>query len=133
MEVVMTAFLKGRLYLRLHDGEPWNLFYPESDVPDDYYGFSLMGIADLRRGYSEPAFGGATEMAHHGERMELGYVVAFRAATDADIVQLFETWGNAKYYPIAEWLRNVKAPPNELHEDELARLEHIAAKFVMAE
>jgi hypothetical protein len=122
-------FEKGKLYVRVFDGEPAKLFYPDENVPTNYRNFHVENISRMRWGTAEPSFGGAVECSQHGERTGAGHLVEFKKASDDDIRSFLYNWSSRAMSSIAEWADNVQNYCNGLNAGEKKRVARIAQAY----
>ncbi|OGC45366.1 hypothetical protein A2V49_00715 [candidate division WWE3 bacterium RBG_19FT_COMBO_34_6] len=118
-----TSFNKGFLYVRIHDGEIQNFFYPEEQVNIGYSDFKCKHIARIRDGAGEPDNGTHYDLARHGDRSGSGMLIEFRRATDTDINELLKVW--VSRVAIKDWIKEVQKYNPELLNCEKERIARI--------
>ena len=119
-------FDKGTLYVRMLNGEPEFLFYPDEDVPLKYGMFHVQNIAKITKNVTEPYFVGADETSQNNDRTASGNLVSFKQAFDTDIRTFLNNWSGR--ISIKEWVRNFQFC-NNLDEDEKERIADIVDKY----
>ncbi len=122
------SFNKGVLYVRIHDGEVADFFYPDEEVPAGYSNFHCQHIARIHWEAGEPSFGGWVDTSQNGDRSGSGMLIEFRKATDADIKKLLDAWKSR--VSIAEWVENVQEYNPDLSKAEKDRIARITKPYI---